>query len=81
MRLFEGNTAIIPCVEWRTQTCRLCGMPPHRGRTCEQVKAMDKDRIVEEKTSEAVVRTRLRCHAQFMKKEGCNTIECLRCKT
>jgi TRIAD3 protein (E3 ubiquitin-protein ligase RNF216) len=42
---------------------------------------MDKDRLVEEKMSEAVVRTCPHCHAQFMKEEGCNKMECPRCKT
>jgi TRIAD3 protein (E3 ubiquitin-protein ligase RNF216) len=44
------------------------------------VATIDKERLIEEKMNEAVVRVCPRCTAQFMKEEGCNKMECPRCK-
>jgi TRIAD3 protein (E3 ubiquitin-protein ligase RNF216) len=48
--------------------------------TCEEFRDLDKDRYVEEKMNEAVVRICPKCNAQFMKEEGCNKMECPRCR-
>jgi TRIAD3 protein (E3 ubiquitin-protein ligase RNF216) len=79
--VFEGRGAM-RCPECKAQTCSGCGAAyPHDGKTCEQMKAIDKNRLVEEKMSEAVVRICPRCDAQFMKEDGCNKMECPRCHT
>jgi TRIAD3 protein (E3 ubiquitin-protein ligase RNF216) len=70
------------CPECKAHTCSGCGAEhPHDGKTCEQMKAIDKNRLVEEKMSDAVIRICPRCDAQFMKEEGCNKMECPRCHT
>ena len=67
------------CPECHKMTCFKCGNAAHEGRTCEEMKEIDKNRLVEEKMNEAVVRVCPKCNAQFMKEEGCNRMECPRC--
>jgi TRIAD3 protein (E3 ubiquitin-protein ligase RNF216) len=67
------------CPECKSDTCTGCGGLPHPGMTCDVAKGIDKDRVIEEKMNEAVVRKCPKCGAQFMKEEGCNRMECPRC--
>ena len=69
------------CPVCQAETCPGCGEPAHQGISCEAMKNIDKDRIVEEKMNEAVIRVCPKCKAQFMKEEGCNKMECPRCHT
>jgi TRIAD3 protein (E3 ubiquitin-protein ligase RNF216) len=79
--VFEGADAVVVCRECHAQTCRLCGRGAHAGRTCEEIAAIDGDRLIEEQMNEAVVRTCPHCRTQFMKEDGCNKMECPRCHT
>ena len=78
--LYEGEGPM-NCPQCHSQTCPKCGEAWHPKITCEQMKEIDKERLVEEKMNEAVVRTCPKCKAQFMKEEGCNKMECPRCHT
>jgi TRIAD3 protein (E3 ubiquitin-protein ligase RNF216) len=78
--VFEGHGPMV-CPECKSSTCTKCGEPWHDNLTCAQAKELDKERLVEEKMNEAVVRKCPKCHTQFMKDEGCNKMECPRCHT
>lgn len=78
--LFDGDGPMI-CPQCKAQTCPKCGEAWHPNMTCEEFKAIDKDRLIEEQMNEAVVRTCPVCKTQFMKDEGCNKMECPRCHT
>ncbi|OHT10082.1 IBR domain containing protein [Tritrichomonas foetus] len=78
--LYEGNGPM-NCPVCKAQTCPKCGEVWHPDMTCEQMKEIDKNRLIEEKMNEAVVRTCPKCKTQFMKDEGCNKMECPRCHT
>ncbi|OHT04079.1 IBR domain containing protein [Tritrichomonas foetus] len=69
------------CPECDAETCPGCGEQAHPGLSCEAFKAIDKNRVIEEKMNEAVIRVCPKCNAQFMKEEGCNKMECPRCHT
>ena len=75
------GSGVFHCPECNHDTCPGCGEPAHPGMSCEAMKKIDKDRFVEEKMNEAVIRVCPRCHAQFMKEDGCNKMECPRCHT
>ncbi|KAH0789789.1 IBR domain containing protein [Histomonas meleagridis] len=77
---YEGQCDF-SCPECHKLTCFKCGKASHEGRTCEEMKEVDENRIVEEQMNEAVVRVCPKCGAQFMKDEGCNRMECPKCHT
>ena len=76
--LGSGN---MKCPQCGKETCSKCGCPAHRGKTCEEAKAMDPDKIIEEKMNDAIIRVCPNCHTPFMKDEGCNKMVCPRCDT
>jgi TRIAD3 protein (E3 ubiquitin-protein ligase RNF216) len=76
--VFEGS-GNLRCPDCAAETCTGCGRLAHDGMTCEAFGRIDKDRIVEEKMNEAVVRICPKCNAQFIKEDGCNKMECPRC--
>lgn len=76
----EGSETFV-CPVCHAETCPGCGEAAHPGISCDAMKNIDKDRIVEEKMNEAVIRVCPKCKAQFMKEEGCNKMECPRCHT
>lgn len=78
MVVYDGEGPFV-CPECKSKTCPKCGEEWHPDLTCEQMKEIDKSRLVEEKMNEAVVRTCPKCKTQFMKEEGCNKMECPRC--
>lgn len=69
------------CPQCKAQTCIKCGSEWHKNMTCEQFSKFDKERLLEEKMNEAVVRICPQCKTQFIKEEGCNKMECPRCGT
>ena len=81
--IFEDNEDEGPmiCPVCKARTCAKCGDAWHDGMTCRQFKKLDKKRLVEEQMTEAVVRKCPKCQTPFMKDEGCNKMECPRCKT
>ena len=63
-------------------TCRLCNEDIHIPLTCEEVEkdVETKNRIkIEEKLTEAMMRTCYHCKTAFMKTEGCNKMTCSKC--
>lgn len=80
-RVIVDGSGIFRCPECVSDTCTGCGRAGHAGMSCEAFAGIDKDRIVEEKMNEAVIRVCPKCSAQFMKEEGCNKMECPRCST
>lgn len=79
--IFDKKEVPMTCPECNAKTCARCGEEYHPGMTCKQRKEIDKDRLVEERMNEAIVRTCPQCNAQFIKEEGCNKMECPRCHT
>jgi TRIAD3 protein (E3 ubiquitin-protein ligase RNF216) len=69
------------CPECKADTCSGCGQPAHQGMSCREFQEVDRDRFVEGKISDAVVRVCPKCHIQFVKEDGCNRMECPRCHT
>lgn len=69
------------CPQCQKETCSKCGLLAHPGKTCEEAKAVDPDKIVEEKMNDAIIRVCPKCHTPFMKDEGCNKMVCPRCQT
>jgi TRIAD3 protein (E3 ubiquitin-protein ligase RNF216) len=49
--------------------------------SCEEFAGIDKERLVEAKMNEAIVKVCPKCDAHFVKDEGCNKMECPRCNT
>ena len=81
IRIEVDGSGIMRCPECGSETCTGCGQAGHKGMSCEEFAGLDKNRLVEDKMSEAVIRTCPRCDARFMKEEGCNKMECPRCHT
>lgn len=77
---YSGNCDF-ECPECRFKTCKKCGEASHLGISCDEIKNIDKNRFIEEQMNEAVIRVCPKCKAKFMKEEGCNKMECPRCKT
>jgi TRIAD3 protein (E3 ubiquitin-protein ligase RNF216) len=77
---FEGDDGTVTCPECRAQTCRSCKGVAHLGRTCEQMKEIDPERLIEERMNEAVIRTCPMCSIEFIKDRGCNKMECPQCR-
>ncbi|KAH0800733.1 IBR domain containing protein [Histomonas meleagridis] len=73
------NYNYMECPSCKAKTCALCQSEYHKGMTCEQFKNLDKNKVLEEKMSEAVIRECPKCKTQFVKEEGCNKMECPRC--
>jgi TRIAD3 protein (E3 ubiquitin-protein ligase RNF216) len=69
------------CGECGSNTCPTCGQMEHPGMTCEVFAALDKERIVEERQNEALLRVCPNCQARFIKDQGCNRMDCPRCKS
>jgi len=64
------------------ETCKLCGEPPHIPLRCEEVEktnAAVARLTIEERMSQAMVRTCGKCKASLIKEEGCNKVTCPRC--
>ena len=81
LRVIIDGSGSFKCPECASETCSGCGRAAHPGMSCEKFAATDKNRIVEEKMNEAVIRCCPRCQTNFMKEEGCNKMECPRCHT
>lgn len=81
IRIEVDGSGVMRCPECGSDTCTGCGEAAHTGMSCEEFAAIDKGRIVEDHMSEAVIRTCPKCHARFMKEEGCNKMECPVCHT
>ncbi|KAH0793700.1 IBR domain containing protein [Histomonas meleagridis] len=81
MAIVDDDEEKMICPECKSETCTKCQCQYHQGMTCEQFRDIDKDRQLEEKMNEAVVRICPKCKTQFVKDEGCNKMECPRCHT
>jgi TRIAD3 protein (E3 ubiquitin-protein ligase RNF216) len=68
------------CCECGSNTCPHCGQIEHPGMSCADFAGLDKERIVEAKQNEALLRVCPQCQAHFIKDEGCNRMDCPRCK-
>ncbi|XP_014204374.1 uncharacterized protein LOC106636490 [Copidosoma floridanum] len=63
--------------ECMKETCRLCKELNHIPLRCDEVIKTDKARLmIEEKMTEALLRTCYQCKKQFYKEEGCNKMRC-----
>uniref|UniRef100_A0A914GPM2 RING-type domain-containing protein n=1 Tax=Globodera rostochiensis TaxID=31243 RepID=A0A914GPM2_GLORO len=71
---------VFRCPECRLQFCRLCDeewQDEHKGISCEQFgKQQNRERLLEKRLSEAVVRNCLKCKVAFVKHDGCNRVTC-----
>ncbi|XP_051162176.1 uncharacterized protein LOC127282129 [Leptopilina boulardi] len=60
------------------ETCRLCNALNHVPLRCDEVLKEDEARLkLEEKMTEALVRTCYKCQKPFFKEEGCNKMTCV----
>ncbi|KAH0795461.1 IBR domain containing protein [Histomonas meleagridis] len=75
------NEEYMDCPQCHSKTCTKCQNEYHQGMTCEQFRNLDKNRLLEEKMNEAVIRVCPKCKTQFIKEQGCNKMECPRCKS
>lgn len=69
------------CPQCQKETCSKCGLLAHPGKTCEEAKAVDPEKLIEEKMNDAIIRVCPNCNTPFMKDEGCNKMVCPRCDT
>lgn len=69
------------CPECGEDTCPGCGLRAHPGFSCDAMKKIDPEHRAEERMSDAVIRTCPKCHAPFLKAEGCMKMNCPRCGT
>jgi hypothetical protein len=76
--LGDGN---MRCPVCHKETCSKCGGKEHGEKSCEEAKAKDPDKLIEEKLNDAIIRICPKCNTPFMKEEGCNKMECPRCHT
>lgn len=60
-------------------SCTVCRAKAHGSETCEATAAREKHNVVAEAMSEKVVRECNKCHARFVKTDGCNLIRCAKC--
>ncbi|KAJ8678403.1 hypothetical protein QAD02_014190 [Eretmocerus hayati] len=59
------------------ETCRLCKELNHVPLKCDEVVKTDNARrMIEEKMTEALIRTCYKCKRQFYKEDGCNKMTC-----
>lgn len=59
---------------------RLCKDLSHVPLKCHEVIKTDKARLlIEEKMTQALLRTCYKCKTQFYKEEGCNKMTCVKC--
>nr|CAD2135273.1 unnamed protein product [Meloidogyne enterolobii] len=80
------NLESFDCLGCKAQFCRFCERDwddDHFGLSCEEVeekikktKEIKKEREIEKKINEAVVRKCPRCGVQFVKEKGCNHVTC-----
>ena len=83
--LCHPDDKIFRCVneECKIETCRLCKEDNHIPLRCEEVEKDEetKNRIkLEEKMTEALIRNCYHCKTPFMKTEGCNKMDCPKCR-
>ena len=74
----DGN---MRCPHCQKETCSKCGLASHPGKTCDEAKALDPDKMIEEKMNDAIIRICPNCKTPFTKDEGCNKMVCPRCDT
>uniref|UniRef100_A0A914C685 RING-type domain-containing protein n=1 Tax=Acrobeloides nanus TaxID=290746 RepID=A0A914C685_9BILA len=74
---------VFKCLQCDSEFCRLCERPwdeDHFGITCDELdvkqKTDKKQRELEKKMNEAVIRKCPRCSLPFIKAEGCNKMTC-----
>ena len=61
------------------ESCRLCKEPSHIPLRCDELEKSEEVKLrtaVEEKMSEALMRTCWKCSKKFLKEEGCNKMTC-----
>lgn len=64
-------------------SCRLCRDETHIPKSCEEAKkekGVPERRVVEEAMSEALIRTCPRCKVNIIKENGCNKLQCVKCR-
>nr|CAD2175145.1 unnamed protein product [Meloidogyne enterolobii] len=86
MEVDKKTDKVFDCLGCKAQFCRLCERDwddEHIGFSCEEVeqkienaKRIKKEREIEKKINEAVVRKCPRCGVQFVKEKGCNHVTC-----
>ncbi|XP_067012881.2 uncharacterized protein [Anabrus simplex] len=65
--------------ECMKNTCRLCKEPDHLPLRCDEVEHIEEVRMrtyIENRMTEALVRTCWKCKQQFIKEDGCNKMRC-----
>uniref|UniRef100_A0A914KYN1 RING-type domain-containing protein n=1 Tax=Meloidogyne incognita TaxID=6306 RepID=A0A914KYN1_MELIC len=71
---------VFDCIACNAQFCRICERDwddEHIGLSCEEMDKKDKkEREIEKKLNEAIVRKCPRCGVQFVKEKGCNRMTC-----
>nr|CAD2194058.1 unnamed protein product [Meloidogyne enterolobii] len=71
---------VFDCIACNAQFCRICERDwddEHIGLRCEEMDKKDKkEREIEKKLNEAIVRKCPRCGVQFVKEKGCNRMTC-----
>uniref|UniRef100_A0A914KZI8 RING-type domain-containing protein n=1 Tax=Meloidogyne incognita TaxID=6306 RepID=A0A914KZI8_MELIC len=86
MEVDKKTNKVFDCPGCKAQFCRLCERDwddEHIGFSCQEVeqkiknaKRIKKEREIEKKINEAVVRKCPRCGVQFVKEKGCNHVTC-----
>ncbi|KAK2759160.1 hypothetical protein FQN54_003260 [Arachnomyces sp. PD_36] len=65
-------------------SCRLCNLPSHIPKTCIEARKeqhLSARHLVEEAMSEALIRKCPKCNVNIVKQDGCNKMQCVKCKT
>ena len=81
----KGNNIFsCPNPSCKIESCRMCRKRSHIPFKCDEVDGRSADEIrkkIEEKMTEAKVRTCPKCSTRFFKEEGCNKMTCTKCGT
>ena len=81
----KGNNIFsCPNPSCKIESCRMCKKRSHIPFKCDEVDGRSADEIrkkIEEKMTEAKVRTCPKCSTRFFKEEGCNKMTCTKCGT
>lgn len=65
-------------------SCRLCSKQSHIPKTCDEAKKdehLSARHLIEEAMSEALIRICPKCRVQIIKEDGCNKMQCTKCRT